>query len=349
MLRLRARVVWAVLILVIIVTSALVYAFVFYQPTKPVPIGAVLYLWYGYGSAGSGGRDSSGWNVTGGNSTGGFAVVDKPVIGYYVSDSNSTFSWQVQQMEQAGLSFAVVSWWGNASSARDGAVNKATLDLFKFLKETNSNFSIAIMVDAYNGTHDLSSSALKADYNYVYSSFVKSFGNWYFDWHGKPLLLFFSPIVPSYNDSRFTVRTIGNFNCLPVDSCQEPDWIWWTAPIQFYQGQNGTNVNYSNDLGNPVISSDGEVGIVPRVDSKSYYLGDPQHRGGYLQFDSDLTLGLYQYEWNYVIQHKSQVGLVLIYSWNEYYERSAIEPHYEPTGKLSPLANYTSSYVGQLH
>jgi hypothetical protein len=273
--------------------------------------------------------------------------VDKPLIVYYVSDSNTTFSWQVQQMEQAGLSFAVVSWWGNGSSGRNAAVNKATLDLFKFLQETDSNFSIAIMVDAYNGTNNLSASTFKADYNYVYSTFVKPFGNRYFDWQGKPLLLFFSPLVPSYNDSRFTVRTIGNFNRQPVDSSQEPDWIFWTAPIQFYQGEGGKNVNYSNDLGNPVISSDGEVGVVPRIDSYYYYLGDPQNRG-YLRFNSNLTLGLYQYEWNYVIQHKSQVRLVIIYSWNEYYERSAIEPHFEPTGKLSALANYTSSYVSQL-
>lgn len=87
------------------------------------------------------------------------------------------------------------------------------------------------------------------------------------------------------------------------------------------------------------------MAVVPRIDGCSYYLGDPQQRGGCLQFDSNLTLGLYQYEWNYVIQNRSQVKLVLIYSWNEYYERSAIEPHYEPTGILSPLANDTSSYV----
>jgi hypothetical protein len=346
-LGLRALAICAVLILIVIIASALVYVLVSYPPTKPaspVPVGAVLYLWYGYGSNGSGGRDSFGWNVTGAG--GGLAVVDKPVIGYYFSDSNSTFRWQVQQMEQAGLSFALVSWWGNTSSGRDGAVNKATLDLFKFLKETDSNFSIAVMVDAYNGTDNLSNSTFKADYNYVFSSFVKPFGNWYFDWHGRPLLLFFSPLVPSYNDSRFTVRSMGNYDCRPVDNCQEPNWVLWTAPNQFYQGQGGKKVNYTNDLGNPVIS-DGEVTIVPRIDSYHYYLGDPQSRG-FLRFDSDLTLGLYQYEWNYAIQHKSQVGLLLIYSWNEYYERSATEPHYEPTGILSPLTNDTKSYAGQL-
>jgi hypothetical protein len=244
------------------------------------------------------------------------------------------------------LSYAVVSWWGNASSGRNGAVNNATLDLFKFLKENDPNFKIALMVDAYSD--NLSKSSFVGDFDYVYDDFVEPYGNWYFDWQGKPLLLFFSPLVPSYNDSRFTIRTIGNFNCRPVDSCQEPNWIWWTAPPQFYQRESGANVNYTNDIGNPVISSDGEVAVVPRIDSCSYYLGDPQQRGGCLQFDSNLTLGLYQYEWNYVIRNRSQVKLVLIYSWNENYERSAIEPHYEPTGILSPLANDTSSYVNLL-
>lgn len=249
-------------------------------------------------------------------------------------------------MELAGLSYAVVSWWGNASSGRNGAVNNATLDLFKFLKGNDSNFKIAIMEDAYSDS--LSNASYVRDFNYIYDNFVKPYGNWYFDWQGRPLLLFFSPLVPTYNDSRFTVRTIGNFNCRPADSCPEPDWIWWTAPTQFYQGESGTNVNYTNDLGNPVISSDGEVDVVPRIDSCSYHLGDPQARGGCLKFDSNLTLGLYQYEWNYVIQNRSQVKLVLIYSWNEYYERSEIEPHYEPSGTIPPLANETKCYVDQL-
>ncbi len=343
---LKAREVWVFLILVIFVVSALAYGFVFYQPPKPatsVPVGAVLYLWYGYGPAGPSGRNSAGWNVTGGNSTGGFAVVDEPAIGYYVSDSNSTFQLQVQEMERAGLSYAVVSWWGNASSGRDGAVNRATLDLFKYLKGTNSTFRIAVMVDAYNGSNNLSGSAYKEDYDYVYSSFVEPYGNWYFDWQGKPLLMFFGPLVPGMNDSRFAVRTIGNYNSQPADSSREPDWIFWTAPSQFYQDEGGSGVNYTNDLGNPVVSSDGEVTIVPRIDSYYYYLGDPQHRG-FLQFDSNLSLGLYQDEWTYVIQHKDEIGMVLIYSWNEYYERSAIEPHIEPSGEPSPLVNYTSSY-----
>lgn len=266
--------------------------------------------------------------------------MDKPTIGYYVSDANSTFRWQIQQMELAGLSFAVVSWWGDASSGRDGAVNNATLDLFKFLKADNSGFRIVVMVDAY--TQNLSQTSSASDYNYVYRTFVSPFSSWYFEWQGKPLLLFFSPLTPSYDDSRFTVRTIGNFNSRPVDH-HRPDWIWWTAPSQYYEGQGGGDVNYSNDEGVPSISRDGELTIIPRIDSYHYYQGDSQNRS-YLRFDSNLT-GLYMYEWDFAIQHKSQIGLVLVYSWNEYYERSVIEPHLEPTGVPSYLAGYTSLAV----
>jgi hypothetical protein len=222
-------------ILLALVLLCLVALAAFYSPvfqTKDaesgqIPVGAVLYLWYGYDSIGLGGRDSLGWNVTGSNSTGGYAVVDEPVKGYYVSDSNSTFSYQVQQMELAGLSYAVVSWWGNASSGRNGAVNNATLDLFKFLKENNSNFKIALMVDAYSD--NLSKSSFFGDFNYVYDNFVEPYGNWYFDWQGKPLLLFLArlfqattilgsrleQLVISTADQPILVKSLTGFGGLP--------------------------------------------------------------------------------------------------------------------------------------
>jgi hypothetical protein len=44
------------------------------------------------------------------------------------------------------------------------------------------------------------------------------------------------------------------------------------------------------------------------------------------------------------------VKLVLVYSWNEYHERSAIEPHDDPTGLVPAgyLLNVTSAYAARL-
>jgi hypothetical protein len=319
-----------------------------------VPVGVIYYLWYGNATTGTGGLGSPGWNSS--SCPGGGAVVDRPSIGYYVSDSNQTFKTQISEMQGAGISFAVVSWWGPFTHGEAGSVNRATLDLFKYLKGTNSTFRLAVMVDAFPETCDpaLPDVPMSQVYNYIYGNFAAPYQHWYFDWQGKPLLLAFNPVEPLYNDTRFTSREIGNYACKPVSSCpdhglnQKLDWIFWEAPGNFSEGQGGTGVNMTNDIGPPVISSDGEVTIVPRIDSYYNYLSS--YQPGYLRFDSALQLGMYQYEWDYVLGHMPQVKLVLVYSWNEYHERSAIEPHDDPTGLVPAgyLLNVTSAYAAML-
>jgi len=297
------------------------------------PVGAFLYLWYG-GNGSQSGLGSPGWNSS--SYPGGGEVVDKPAIGYYSSDSDETFSWQVSQMERAGLSFAVVSWWGPSTTNETGMINKAAQDLFAYLKASDSSFKVAILVDAYNGSNNLSPSSLKGDYDYVYDDFVRPYSSWYFTWEGKPLLLFYNPIYPTYTNDSYTVRTIGN-RPNPVN------WTFWDAPAQYFQGQAG-NVNATNDEDQPVISTDGEVTLVPRIDS---YFDRGYQNGSYLRFDSNLSEGLYQDQWSFVLNNTSEVKLVLIYSWNEYHERTSIEPHQDFTARVDStyLSDLTIRYV----
>jgi hypothetical protein len=374
---LRGRPVWTVVVAAIVVISLAAYLYLNQQNTPnlgsttstttehattnstslsktAVPVGVFLYLWYGNSTTAAGGLGSPGWNSS--SCPGGGAVVDRPSIGYYVSDSNQTFKTQISEMQGAGISFAVVSWWGPFTHGEAGSINRATLDLFKYLKGTNSTFRLAVMVDAFSGTCNpaLPKVPMSQAYNYIYVNFAAPYKQWYFDWHGRPLLLAFNPVEPLYNDTRFTSREMGNYACKPVSSCpdhglnQKLDWIFWQAPGNFSEVQGGTNVNITNDIGAPVISSDGEVTIVPRIDS--YYSFIFHYQQGFLRFDSTLQLGMYRYEWNYVLSHMSQVKLVLVYSWNEYHERSAIEPHDDPTGLVPAgyLLNVTSAYVAML-
>jgi hypothetical protein len=317
-----------------------------------IPVGAVLYLWYGNATTGKGGLSSPGWNSTG--CPGGGAVVDKPDQGYYVSDSNQTFKAQIEEMQSTGISFAVVSWWGPFTQGEAGAINKATHDLFSYLEATNSTFKVAIMVDAFPGTCNppLPSVPMSKVYNYVYSDFAGPFKHWYFDWQDKPLLMTFNPVAPLYNDTRFTSRMIGNYACEPAETCashslnQRLNWIWWEAPARYFQSQAGA-VNATNDEGQPVISLDGEVTIVPRIDS---YYNQPYQDGAYLRFDANLSLGLYQEQWSYVLNHSASVKLVLIYGWNEYHERTSIEPHIDGSTMVQYdyLLNLTSIFVSEL-
>jgi hypothetical protein len=303
-------------------------------------VGAFLYLGYGNATTATGGLGSPGWNSS--SFPGGSIVVDKPTAGYYVSDSNMTFGTQVGEMQTAGISFAVVSWWGPSTTGENGAINKATLDLFRYLEATKSDFKVAVMVDAYEGNDNLSASQFTQDYSYVSSTFVQPFSQWYFDWQGKPLLMFFNPIIPSHpNDTYYTVRSIGN-------RPNNVSWTFWDAPATYLTGQVGPGVNATNDEGTPVISSDGEVTIIPRIDSY-YNRGSPE--GPYLRFDPTLTSGLYGEQWSYVLAHRSDVKLVLIYSWNEYHERSEIEPNYDYNSIISPayLLDLTDRYTSELN
>ncbi|MDE1854067.1 MAG: hypothetical protein KGI38_10050 [Thaumarchaeota archaeon] len=337
---------WAVLVAALLVVT-LVAAIYGNRHERP-PVGAVLYLWYG-GPNQDSGLGTPGWNSS--TYPGGGTIVDQPTIGYYSSDDNETFAWQVSQMQKAGFSFAVISWWGPSTLGESGAINKATHDFFAYLKSNGSTFKAAIMIDAYNGTHGLSNPSLASDYDYIYNNFVTPFGKWYFDWPG-PLLMTFNPVTPLDNDSRFTSKEIGNYACEPIDTCaahslnQKLDWIFWDTPAQYFVGQGGS-YNATNDEGPPVISSDGEVTLVPRIDS---YYDQGYQNGSFLRFDPSLSKGLYQEQWGYVLSHSSSVKLVIIYSWNEYHERTAIEPHIDFTANINStyLSNLTSYYASKL-
>jgi hypothetical protein len=341
-LRERTKLIIAVVtVLVIIIVAAL---FTNLHPPPPptstestkVPVGAFLYLWYGNSTTQTGGLGSPGWNSS--SCPGGGSVVDKPNSGYYVSDSNQTFGTQIQEMQSTGISFAVVSWWGPFSTGEAGAINHATLDLFRFLKGTNSSLKAAIMVDAFTTACNLPNVPFSRIYDYVQRTFSSPYARWYFDWEGKPLLLFFNPLQPTINDN-FTVRTVGN-RPNPVN------WTFWDAPPQYFRSQAGS-VSASNDEGPPVISPDGEVTLVPRIDS---YFDRGYQNGSYLRFDSSISEGLYQEQWDYVLSYTSNVKLVLIYSWNEYHERSSIEPHLDYTAQVNStyLLDLTSYYIEKL-
>ena len=128
-------------------------------------VGAYYYLWYGFNETSlqwTGGLHTSHWN----DSIYGI-VKDKPSIGYYASDSNTTLANQIPEMLDAGINFVIVSWWGwgntrlqsggpQCSSPStciiDAAINNATLNLLKWIQANNSSMKVAIMVDAFNET-----------------------------------------------------------------------------------------------------------------------------------------------------------------------------------------------------
>ncbi len=358
----------AVLIIAILVVSSALF-FVFYSfASNPCAtttgagtlgsplVGTFLYLWYGYNSTShrwTGGQGTSHWNDT----SSGF-VKDEPKLGYYASLDNETLATQLSEMRCAGISVIIVSWWGTGnvtqsgnSATLNGAINNATLNLFHYLEATKSQwpFKIAMMVEPFNLTYDMSPHDYVALYDYLYSHYYHPYNDLIMYWQGRPLLLSFNAPWDGYgggfqagrlpSNSTFTYRLVGG-KPNPID------WNFWTG-MNFLNASGG-NAEPQNYEYNPIISGDGEVGITPRYDD--YLLWLTHERPGYMRFDYTLSGGMYGTEWSCVLGHVKTVSLILIYSWNEYHERTEIEPHVDATAAVGTgyLGNLTAQYVSEL-
>lgn len=329
------------LVLLSLVALAALYSPIFQTngaQNRQIPVGAVLYEWYGYNMTSgkwTGGLGTSHWNATIDGVLQPLTIVkDKPDVGFYASDNNNTLAWQLSSMSQAGISVIVVSWWGVGNNSGSGynakldaAINNATLNLFRYVESTRNlwNFKIAIMVEPFNHENSTYSIPISVTdwtnlLNYIQNTFYGPFNDITFHWQGKPLLLSFNPqVIPAVPEaSTFTTRIEGNNPNLA-------NWIFW----------EGSNYNDSGtgEIGGfeypPRISSDGEVGVVWRYDD--YYLWNGTAgsggRPGYMRFDVNGTQGLLSYEMNFTVTYRSDITFILLYSWNEYHERSAFEPH----------------------
>jgi hypothetical protein len=344
----RKRLLKAILALILVSLVALA---TFYSPlfqtngveNRQIPVGTVLYEWYGFNMTSTkwtGGLGTSHWNASYIGTNGREEVYpttivkDEPDIGFYASDNNATLAWQLSNMKQAGISVIVVSWWGmgndttNQNAATlDRAIDNATLNVFRYVESTRSlwNFKLAIMVEPFNyvnSTHPTFMSV--TDWtnllNYIQNTFYGPFNDITFYWQGKPLLLSYNPqVIPAVPAaSVFTTRIEGNDYTLV-------NWVFW----------EGGNYNDSGtaEIGDyeysPRISPDGEVGVAWRYDD--YYLWNgtagPGGRPGYMRFDVNGTQRLLSYEMNFTVTYRSDINFILLYSWNEYHERSAFEPH----------------------
>ncbi len=313
-----------------------------------IPVGTFLYLWYGFNATSlkwTGGLGTSHWN----DSAGGI-IKDRPDIGYYPSLDNNTLAFQLSNMKSSGISVIAVSWWGpgnstqsGSSSTLDSAINNATVNLFRYLESTKNlwQFKVAVMVEPFNSSYNMTPHDYARLYGFLYTHFYHPYNDLIQYWQGKPLVMSFNGPWSSFGrlpmNYTFAYRLVG--------SAPNPvDWYFWEG-MNFLDSSGGTaqpqNYEYS-----PGISPDGEVGILPRYDD--YYLFVGLERPGYMRFDYKMTEGLYYSEWNYVIDRAKTVDMVLLYSWNEYHERTALEPHADfTTGHFSGVGD-TEYYVGAL-
>ena len=274
-------------------------------------VGLFYYVWY------EGGLGNGHWN-----SSLGWTVVDTPLLGFYNSSDPSLIRQHLKWFEELGVDFLIVSWWGSSTLQGYEFADTTTRLMFDLINETNSPIKITLMVEDFNqsGTYDFT-----AIYDYIYDNYATRYGNEFFDLNGKPLVCWWNSDMTSTsesrqrigNDSRFAARIIGHHDYV--------DWYAW-RPCSV------DDEDYPITL--PKLSKDGFTCIEPRYDDS--------HIGRSSTFDDDYSEGVYDRQWTWAMKQGSNISIIAIYSWNEYHERSQIEPHI--TNGTLVLLPFTKTY-----
>jgi len=301
--------------------------------SRKVTVAVFYYVWYGDGLGGRHWNDS----ISG-------AVVDRPAIGYYSSINESVIKWQLNLMRKAGIDVVFISWWGPGTYE-----DRAAKEVFKLLPKYGLEGAILVEPFKGGGVVDALTKYGPKFWDkvlpYLDSTFISKYPDTYFRLNGKPLILTFAPVGLLYlpNTSKYVFRVVA----ICVDELRavglRADWdLWpnylapWTKPRE--------NVSLR-------VRTDGYVAITPRFDISACRSGMLRGDNCWLTLDPTYSLGAYVKEWSWVLKHSREVRIVAIYSWNEYHERSEIEPHYDatkPKGLPYDPYNITVEFVAKL-
>ena len=284
--------------------------------TPEVIVCVYFYVWYS--------SDGRHWGAPGDPQ---WSVLDVPVLGYYDSRDVEVIRWQLGLIREAGIDCLFISWWG-PGSFEDMAAQR----VFGALREYG--LRAAILIEPYRGGDPNLYDRAWWDrvLAYIKENYVDRYPGVYLYLDGKPLILAFNPIGMKYNPSQdypgYAIRIVGN----DIDNAGYQDWDLWP--------------DYDASLtGELRVRRDGYVALAPRFDDEHF------RPGGVPAYDPDLSRRWYEKQWEWVLGNLDRVRIVAIYSWNEYHERSAIEPHNDATAANKDpfyLYNVTKQYIKKL-
>ena len=267
-------------------------------------------------------------------------IVDRPIIGFYDSSSRSVIDWQLEKMKRAGIDAVFVSWWGPGSYS-DRVAKLVFEELKKF------GLKGAILVEPFEGNEALDAIKYGPQFwkrvlPYIEKNFIDRFRDVYLTLCGKPLVLTFAPVGLLYlpKTSRIAFRVVAVYTDLLQLLGLRAQWDLWPWYL----------ASWAN-IGLPifmVLRSDGYVAVSPRYDDTASCIYSNRHLCTLRILDPSFNTRIYDKEWNWILERYREVCIVAIYSWNEYYERSEIEPHIDASGNgLYPYVA-TSFYVHKL-
>jgi hypothetical protein len=238
-------------------------------------------------------------------------------------------------IKDAGIDFVVISWWGdNQSDPYQQFIENSTRQVFQTAEDNRISLKFAILVEAFNKTNNPSYNYSEI-YNHIYDEYVLNYASIYYYYNDKPLICFFNDpdnvpgltlngTVQQDRTERFSVLLVG-----------EQNYTQWTY--------NDLDV-FDNASYVPHLD---EVSVTPRYDDSRL------NRNESCIVDYNLVFGVYSKEWQKAIQlwKDGKIDTIMITSWNEYKERTEIEPHYDGTAANKDpylLYNETKDFINQI-
>ncbi|MEM2099658.1 MAG: hypothetical protein QXU99_07995 [Candidatus Bathyarchaeia archaeon] len=268
--------------------------------------------------------------------------IDKPVLGYYKSNNVSILLQHIKWFDELGIDFVIVNWQGIYYNP---PCNENAQLFFQVLANyTGKNKIKACICVQITGNWTDETEI----YGYVWDNFVTRYYPVYHHYQGKPLILFFSECSTIYNstdplkkDSRFTVISMG------VKSYD--DWLYNAIYYPERADENSWCAVKNWEGDSPRCR---HIPVTPRFDERHIgYISDRPPSIGYY-VDPELTW-LYDAEWEKALKavKENQVDVITISWWNEFAERSQIEPCYDATAKSADpyfIFNKTKYYISRL-
>ncbi len=297
------------------------------QANGRIPLATLWYSWFGFDfdtGDSIGGLGSTHWNLDAGTFGSEVGVTDEPEYGYYSSDDPGVIAQQLQDMERAGINTIFASWYGWGDDNLDGSIDspegvgmhRATKALLDYISATNAPFKVAIAVEpfglfispGYTPSSDYEKEKTVVDF--LHREIYSVYPDVIFQWEGKDLVIHFLPLdLRNTDDDRFTFKQWG--------SVPEPDWKEYTNIDWMFHPQ----VSFHKQ-----ISDDGVLLVVPRFDEYWAELMGYKFSYPIRRIDPLLREGFYECVWQVAVDHKREIKLIIVYSWNEHGDHSAIEP-----------------------
>jgi hypothetical protein len=309
----------ASLLVTVLCIAFLIYVFTNVAAVPP-RVGVFYYPWFGEGLG------STHWNQSSDAAT---TVVDEPLLGWYDSANATVINQHFAWFEELQVDFAICSWWGpNSHEDNNTKTIFSTIDALG-----DYTTKLAIMIEPFNDTNFFNGTGeydYSHMYNYVWNNFANKYPHLYEKRENKPVLFMYNG--DNLTDQGKNWKSDARFSYLVVGMAPYTDIVF----------------HHLTDVYNGSIPHGRSYSIAPRYDDSILNRFWSNHT-----IDFDYSENRYIGQWDEVLNwaKNGKLEYVMLCTWNDYSERTQIEPHHDRDAFTSDpyyLFNITKEYVSKL-